>query len=68
MKYFFRKPFSYCNLLLNISQVELAQRPGTAFRTISEIINKKRGIMPEKALKLARYFGTSKELCSTIYI
>ena len=47
---------------LNISQVELAQRLSTTFRTINEIINEKRGITPEMALKLARYFGTSEEL------
>jgi addiction module HigA family antidote len=47
---------------LSISQVELAQRLGTTFRTINEIINEKRGITPEMALKLARFFGTSEEL------
>jgi addiction module HigA family antidote len=47
---------------LNISQVELAQKLGTAFRTINEIINDKRGITPEMALKLARFGGPSEEL------
>jgi addiction module HigA family antidote len=49
-------------ILLNISRVELAQRLGTAFRTINEIINEKRGITPEMALKLARFLGPSEEL------
>jgi addiction module HigA family antidote len=51
----FRKP-------LGISQSQLAKEINTTFRTINEIINKKRSISPEMAIKLSRYFGTSEEL------
>ncbi len=47
---------------LNISQTVLATDLNTTFRTINEIINHKRGISPEMAVRLARYFGTSEEL------
>ncbi len=47
---------------LNISQTQLANDLNTTFRTINEIINHKRGISPEMAVRLAKYFGTSEEL------
>ncbi len=47
---------------LNISQTELASRLGTSFRTVNEIINEKRNITTEMAIKLAKFFGTSIEL------
>jgi addiction module HigA family antidote len=47
---------------LNISQTELAERLGTTFRTVNEIINEKRNISTEMAIKLAKFFGTSIEL------
>lgn len=47
---------------LKISQTQLAKDIDTTFRTINEIINHKRGISPEMAVRLARYFGTSEEL------
>ena len=34
----------------------------TTFRTVNEILNEKRGISPEMAVRLARFFGTSEEL------
>ncbi len=51
----FRKP-------LGLSQSQLAKELNTTFRTINEIINKKRSISPEMAIKLSRYLGTSEEL------
>lgn len=48
----FRKP-------LGLSQSQLAKELNTTFRTINEIINKKRSISPEMAIKLSRYLGTS---------
>ena len=45
-----------------LTQVELAKALNTTFRTINEIINKKRSLSPEMALKLSKYFGTSVEL------
>jgi len=49
-------------LPLGISQSQLSKEIGTTFRTINEIVNHKRNISPEMAIRLARYFGTSEEL------
>ena len=46
----------------DLTQVELAKALNTTFRTINEIINAKRSVSPEMALKLSKYFGTSVEL------
>lgn len=46
----------------NLTQVELAKALKTTFRTINEIVNCKRSISPEMALKLARYFVTSPDV------
>lgn len=46
----------------NITQTELANKLGTTFRTINEIVNEKRSISPEMAMKLSKFFGTSIEL------
>jgi addiction module HigA family antidote len=45
-----------------ISQTELADRLGITFRTVNEILNEKRGISPEMAVRLARFFETTDEL------
>jgi len=45
-----------------ISQTELAKALGVSRVTISEIVLEKRGITPDLALRLARFFGTSAEL------
>jgi addiction module HigA family antidote len=47
---------------LKISQSLLAKELNTTFRTINEIVNEKRNISPEMAVRLAKYFGTSEEL------
>lgn len=47
---------------LGISQTELAERLRTTFRTVNEILNEKRSVSPDMALRLARFFGTSEEL------
>jgi addiction module HigA family antidote len=47
---------------LEISQTELAEALGTTFRTINEIVNGKRNLSSEMAVKFAKYFGTSPEL------
>ncbi|BAI80197.1 plasmid maintenance system antidote protein [Deferribacter desulfuricans SSM1] len=44
-----------------INQVKLAKDLGVTYRTINEIVNEKRSISPEMALKLAKYFGTTPE-------
>jgi len=45
-----------------LSQSQLAQELNTTFRTINEIVNEKRNISPEMAIKLSLYFGTTPEL------
>ena len=47
---------------LNITQSHLAKALGTSFRAINELVNEKRGITVEMALKLSKYFGTSPQL------
>lgn len=47
---------------LGISQTQLAEDLDTSFKTINELINEKRNLSSELALKLSRYLGTSVEL------
>lgn len=46
---------------LGMSRYALAKALGVSEMRISQIINRKRGITPDTALRLARYFGTSAE-------
>jgi antitoxin HigA-1 len=46
---------------LEMSQYALAKALGVPEIRISEIVNAKRAITPDTALRLARYFGTSAE-------
>lgn len=46
---------------LGITQKGLAAALRTSFRTINEIINGKRGVSPDMALRLAKYFGMSAD-------
>ncbi|HET7319691.1 MAG TPA: HigA family addiction module antitoxin, partial [Nitrospirota bacterium] len=43
---------------LGLTQVQLAKTLKTSFRTIDVILNEKRSVSPDMALRLARYFGT----------
>ncbi len=47
---------------LNMTQSHLAKALHTSFRAINELVNEKRGVTTEMALKLAKYFGTSPQL------
>ncbi|TAN64367.1 addiction module antidote protein, HigA family [bacterium] len=47
---------------LELTQTALAKELNTTFRTINELMNEKRNISPEMAIKLSRYFGTTVEL------
>jgi addiction module HigA family antidote len=47
---------------LGLTQVKLAKALKTSFRTINEILNEKRSISPDMALRLARYFGTTPDV------
>ena len=44
-----------------LTQKKLCELLGVGIKTISEIYNKKRGISPVMALKLANLFGTTPE-------
>ena len=44
---------------LGLSQYRLAKAIGVPEVRVSEIVNAKRAVTPDAALKLARYFGTS---------
>ena len=46
---------------LRLSQYALAKAIGVPQIRVSEIVNAKRAITPDTALRLARYFGTSAE-------
>jgi len=47
---------------LEITQSLLAKELNTSFRAINELVNGKRGITVEMALRLSKYFGTSPQL------
>jgi antitoxin HigA-1 len=47
---------------LALSQEALARELGISRRRINEIVNGRRGLTPDTALRLARYFRTGPEL------
>lgn len=47
---------------LALSQDALAKAIGVSRRRVNEIVNGRRGLTPDTALRLARYFGTGPEL------
>jgi len=47
---------------LGITQSHLAKALLTSFRAINELVNEKRGVTIEMALKLSKYFGTTPQL------
>ncbi|GMT48113.1 MAG: hypothetical protein IEMM0007_1679 [bacterium] len=46
---------------LGITQKELAMELKTSFRTVNEIVNGKRAVSPDMALRLSKYFGMSAD-------
>jgi len=44
-----------------LTQVELAERIGVSFPRVNELINGKRGVTVDTALRLARLFGTTPQ-------
>jgi addiction module HigA family antidote len=46
---------------MGLTQKELSGAIKVPYQRINEIINGKRGITPSTALRLAKYFGTSKD-------
>ena len=47
---------------LGLTIVEAARRLRVSRRTLSELVNERRGMSPEMALKLGRFFGNGTEL------
>ena len=46
---------------MGMTQTELADRIHVSYPRVNEIINGRRGVTPDTALRLARLFGTSAE-------
>jgi len=46
---------------LEMTQTELARRIDVSYPRVNEIVNGKRGITPDTALRLSRLFGTTPE-------
>ena len=45
---------------LKLTQRELAEGIHVPYQRVNEIVNRKRGITPSTALRLAKYFGNSE--------
>jgi addiction module HigA family antidote len=46
---------------LGLSQKEVAERLGVSYVRLNELVNGRRGVTPDTALRLARLFGTTPE-------
>ena len=46
---------------MGITQKELAKAIHVPYQRVNEIINKKRGVTPSTALRLAKFFGVSED-------
>jgi addiction module HigA family antidote len=44
---------------LGMTQVELARRIGVPFQRVNQIINRRRALSPDTALRISRLFGTT---------
>ena len=46
---------------LGMTQTTLAERIGVSYPRVNELVNGKRGVTPDTALRLSRLFGTTPE-------
>jgi addiction module HigA family antidote len=53
---------------MHISQRALASAIHVPYQRINELVNKKRGVTPSTALRLARFFGVSADYWLTLQI
>lgn len=53
---------------MGISQRELAQSIRVPYQRVNEIVNKKRGITPGTALRLAKFFGMSPDFWMNVQL
>jgi addiction module HigA family antidote len=51
---------------LHLSQVRAANRLGLSFNRLNELINRKRGVTADTALRLEALFGTGAEVWMTL--
>jgi addiction module HigA family antidote len=47
---------------MGITQRQLAEGIRVSYQRVNELVNRRRGITPGTALRLARFFGTSPDL------
>lgn len=53
---------------MKISQRDLADAIHVSYQRVNELINKKRGVTPSTALRLAKFFGTSADFWLNLQI
>lgn len=53
---------------MNISQRELADAIHVPYQRVNELVNKKRGITPATALRLAKFFGVSADFWLSLQV
>jgi addiction module HigA family antidote len=53
---------------MGITQRELAEKIHVPYQRINEIINKRRGVTPSTALRLAKLFGVSEDFWMNLQI
>ena len=53
---------------MGITQRKLAESINVPYQRINEVINKKRGITPSTALRLARFFGMSEDFWMNVQL
>ncbi len=46
---------------LGVSQRNLADRIGVPYQRVNELVNRRRGVTPSTALRLAKFFGMSPD-------
>jgi antitoxin HigA-1 len=53
---------------MNITQRELADAIHVPYQRVNELVNKKRGVTPSTALRLARFFGVSADFWLSLQV
>ena len=48
---------------LGMTQIEFAKRLGVSRLTVSELVNEKRALSPDMAMRLGRLLGNGPEIC-----
>jgi addiction module HigA family antidote len=46
---------------LGVSQRDLSDRIGVPYQRVNELVNRRRGVTPSTALRLAKFFGMSPD-------